>query len=824
MKTYLGSLILFAVLFSFSGCRKHFEDYPGNSAEKMTDLKVPASFDWKTTQDIELTVTLPAGSVYPMQSKLSIYLSNPLQNGELLATGSLNQGEPFVRLVRIPSYLRSLYLMLETSTGSKHFTEIPISGNSINYSFPDQKSDFVLKSTEAVTNDGPECDNCDQVISGNGNVNISGGQTYCVTGSFNGRVNFQTWNGGGTLKVCGNASLSGTTTLGTNSHIIVTQNGSLTMNALSMWGNSASVSVYSNASLTVNNSFSTVGTFLNYGQIVVNGSLTVQQLSNPFVNNGTIQVINGNFQLNNATMTQSGNLTVSGTVKLNTNSSMTNDGNISSGGQFEINGSVLANTGTILVTTSHFSINGSSSFVNQGSLDLTTGNFNVNSNSFINNGSVTAGGRISFNSGSSVVNNCMMVCQGLAEFNTGNIIFDNGYLRSETKIQINSGANTTLKSGSMLSTVDFDLYANINGQQATNSIKTENLFRMSAQTVSGPVELATDNLQILPGTPVSQHFINGATVVALGSEQNFLPITACNPEGVGSVTISDADNDGVPDDLDDFPNDPDRAYRSWYPGQNTYSTVAFEDLWPGLGDFDFNDVVVTFQYEMITNSSNELVDLMGRFRLMAAGASLNNGFAVSLPVSPVHIASVTGGQIDGGAIQFEQNGTEAGHTAHSVIIVYDAINTTFGGGFINTIPGNTYIETDTLTVAVSFADPQASYGAAPFNPFIYVNQERSKEIHLLDFPPTELVNPAFFGTWEDRSVPATGAYYKTEANLPWAIEIPVTFDYPIETIDILLTHLKFAEWASSGGTVYQDWYLDLSGYRNQQHIYQVPGQ
>jgi LruC domain-containing protein len=822
MRSLTKFLALAAILAAFSACRKHFEEMPVDTVNKMTDLKVPSSFDWKTTRDLQLTVNLPDDGIYPMQSRLDVYLSNPLLGGELLMSGSLNQGQAFERMVRVPSYLKSLHLMLVTSTGSRHFAEVPINGNFINYTFSAQKSGFSMKSSESVTNDGPECDNCDQVISGNGSVNITGGQTYCVTDNFTGTVSFQTWSGGGTLKVCGTATLSGTTTLGTNSHIIVTQNGSLALNALSMWGNSASVSVYSNASLTVNSGFSTVGTFLNYGQMIVNGNLTIQQLNNPFVNNGSIQVNNGNYQLNNATMIQSGSLTVSGTVKLNTNSSMTNNGTLTSGDQFEINGSVLANTGTVNVTQSHFSINGGSSFVNNGVVALTTGNFNVNSNSFTNNGSVTAGGRISFNSGSVVVNNCMMSCQGLAEFNSGNITFNNGYLRSETKIQINSGANTVLKNGSMLSTTSFELYANIIGQQATNSIKAETEFKMSSQTVSGPVELATNNLIILPGTPVSQHFINGATVVTLGNEQNFLPITACNPEGVGSIIINDTDNDGVPDDLDDFPNDPGRAYRSWYPGQNTFSTVAFEDLWPGLGDFDFNDVVVMFQYELITNASNQLVDLNGRFRLMAAGASLNNGFGVSIPVAPIHVGSVSGGQIDGNAILFDQSGAEAGHTTNTVIIVYDAISTTFGGGFINTIPTNNYIQTDTVTVSVTFASPQSSYGAAPFNPFIFIDQERGKEVHLLDFVPTDLVNPSYFGIWEDRSVPSAGAYYKTESNLPWAIEIPVTFDYPIETIDILLTHLKFAEWASSGGTVFQDWYLDLPGYRNQQNIYQVP--
>jgi LruC domain-containing protein len=62
----------------------------------------------------------------------------------------------------------------------------------------------------------------------------------------------------------------------------------------------------------------------------------------------------------------------------------------------------------------------------------------------------------------------------------------------------------------------------------------------------------------------------------------------------------------------------------------------------------------------------------------------------------------------------------------------------------------------------------------------------------------------------------------TVENLPWAINIYESFDYPIEKQDILWVHLKFAEWAMSGGVQFPDWYKNLQGYRNNSLIYQVP--
>ena len=79
-----------------------------------------------------------------------------------------------------------------------------------------------------------------------------------------------------------------------------------------------------------------------------------------------------------------------------------------------------------------------------------------------------------------------------------------------------------------------------------------------------------------------------------------------------------------------------------------------------------------------------------------------------------------------------------------------------------------------------------------------------------------------FGTGEDNSDPNNGKYYMTNTNLPWAINIYEKFDYPIEKQEILWVYSKFAEWAMSGGTLFPDWYKNLSGYRNSSLIYVKP--
>ncbi|PKP15501.1 MAG: hypothetical protein CVU06_16445, partial [Bacteroidetes bacterium HGW-Bacteroidetes-22] len=77
-------------------------------------------------------------------------------------------------------------------------------------------------------------------------------------------------------------------------------------------------------------------------------------------------------------------------------------------------------------------------------------------------------------------------------------------------------------------------------------------------------------------------------------------------------------------------------------------------------------------------------------------------------------------------------------------------------------------------------------------------------------------------TYDDNTNPSAGVYYKTVNNLPWAIHIYETFAYPSEKKDITGAHLKFAQWAISGGVQYPNWYQDAAGNRNDSNIYQLP--
>jgi len=294
-------------------------------------------------------------------------------------------------------------------------------------------------------------------------------------------------------------------------------------------------------------------------------------------------------------------------------------------------------------------------------------------------------------------------------------------------------------------------------------------------------------------------------------EPGFFPI-------IGEVD-SDTDGDGVPDTFDDFPEDAEAAFNSYYPSEGNYATLAFEDLWPSKGDYDFNDLIVDYNFNTITDINNEVIKLQGEFVIRAIGAGFHNGFGFELEnILSDQVSVVTGNVLEEGYIISNANGTEAGQSNATIIVFDDAWNHGYG----NTDPSKDFAApTEILQVEIQFTTPIpfAQFGLAPFNPFVIVNQERGREIHMANYAPTDLVDPSYFGQYNDDSDAATGKYYKTIENLPWVINIPTQFDYPIEKSSVDKAHLKFIPWVESGGGSSNDWYLNLVDYRNPTYIY-----
>lgn len=293
------------------------------------------------------------------------------------------------------------------------------------------------------------------------------------------------------------------------------------------------------------------------------------------------------------------------------------------------------------------------------------------------------------------------------------------------------------------------------------------------------------------------------------------------------VTETDTDGDGIVDALDAYPNDEKKAMNNWFPGTSgTYGTLGYEDLWPEKGDYDFNDLVVDYRINQITDAAARIVAIEGSFIVKAIGAGYRNGFAFLLPnadsedIDSVSVTLLGGGTPAGAGIE----GLEVGSVITLFSDAYALFGRTPAEGFINVYPDKPLISPVTLTVSIAFATPKAAsgFGYPPYNPFITVNQNPFQEVHLPGHAPSSRANGNLFGTGDDATSLVSGTYYQTGSGHPWAIHCPGGWNHMVESNDILNGYLRFVTWAESGGASYPDWYMDKSGYRNTGKIYTAP--
>jgi len=537
-----------------------------------------------------------------------------------------------------------------------------------------------------------------------------------------------------------------------------------------------------------------------------------------FKHHATI-VICGNANINNfqsadnklgkVYISETGTLATSGHLNINSKIDIYNFGNYSiSGNVNTMHPYKFYNYGTLNISGGIN--NKTKQFINEGTINL-SGNYNGDENSkAYNYGTFTISGNMNINSNSFFYNYCSLNITGNLIINRK--LYNYSYIKVGSTLTVNSSSYCYLKNASLIVTKNLTVNGDILGLGDTYSKIDieENTTINSGGKVKSKIDLCDAN-----GIEINNGTIQNSVVFC----EITIPQSACNPGSSGSTGTDDTDGDGVPDVEDEYPEDPERAFNNYYPNQTDFGTFVFEDLWPGMGDYDFNDLVLDFQYKIVTNANNLIVDIIAKTHVKAAGASFDNGFGISFPVNPEKCGSVSGYVHALNDLNINEKGYENGHDNNTVAIFYDAINTIYNSIMFNTVPGGNVVETDTITVTTYFSDPQIEMGQEPYNPFIYVDQVRGKEIHLIDNPPTDLANMAYFNTEQDNSNPATGRWYVTVNNLPWVVEIPVSFNYPIEKVDILAAYLKFEAWAVSSGVSYTDWYLDEPGYRNEENIY-----
>ncbi len=262
-----------------------------------------------------------------------------------------------------------------------------------------------------------------------------------------------------------------------------------------------------------------------------------------------------------------------------------------------------------------------------------------------------------------------------------------------------------------------------------------------------------------------------------------------------------------------------------YPSENNFVTLAYEDNWPALGDYDMNDVVLAFQTRQYVNELQQVIRYDIKGRVLAIGASYHNGFAVQLD-------NVPSGNVDELLMRYDINDQAQSTSAleqndandDAVIIVtqdlWDHVSAQNSCSYYRTQDGCEAEQRFEFSIAVPLIEPIAIENAPDtvLNPFIFAtpgtyhgdgfdsHPGRGLEIHLKNKKASARFNTAFVGMADDESRPEDSKWFLNVNNMPWAIELPTLWNHPKERVDILDAYPEFPEFVESEGQQKTTWY------------------
>lgn len=267
-----------------------------------------------------------------------------------------------------------------------------------------------------------------------------------------------------------------------------------------------------------------------------------------------------------------------------------------------------------------------------------------------------------------------------------------------------------------------------------------------------------------------------------------------------------------------------------YPSSGDFVSLAFEDNWPAVGDYDMNDVVMAYRTRKYIDENNRVIRYDVEGRLLAMGASYHNGFAVQLDGIDTENVNKT-------LMRYEVNGVNKNNESNyfsplelnndnetAVIIIsndlWSEITISASCSYYRTSDNCTKKEPYSFIVSIPLIQSM-DINEAPsdvLNPFIFASPGwyhgddfssppgRSLEIHLKNKPVSPQFNHDFFNLADDYSDEVDGLTFLTANNMPWALQMPTLWSHPKERIDLNRAYPRFMDFVESSGLDSSTWY------------------
>ncbi len=598
-------------------------------------------------------------------------------------------------------------------------------------------------------------------ISSLGGAALEAGKNYKITGTYNGSFTF--WGSSNVkLYIQGIWNMPSDSQIQTGLEIIVMSGAKILANKNASFVGSSSLTIMPNGvvelkSLTFSNQ---EGHLKNWGSLTLGDDFTMSA-GGLFYSKGTIVAKNGSF--NNASpMQNDGTITLDGKLTMPSNASFINTGEVTAK-DLDVNGVSLTNEGKMIFD------------------------------------------QISSVNNSTVYNSCYMEAKNSAVFSgCRNFVLDQGYLKGKN-LTIR-GCVVKLNNGSMIEATN--ILHNQSEATSYDGGTTGNRSLIKADKVEGQGITYSGKLTI----ESDHHFTKNS-----GEDWKYTMNSPAEMTGYGDSNVvieicTGTANGGNPGTDPGNPTFPIESVN------DTKYTYLFEDQWPLYGDYDMNDVVIRVKKTtMYLNASNKVEKFKLEAELVAVGASKNIAAGLQLDdVAASLVSSVEYGSTKPSTLfSYASQGVEAGQS--KAVIPFFANAHAFMGNstnaFVNTVIGSTANVSvlPTIVVTATFSSATLSpesFAAGKLNLFIITDGQSNnrKEVHVVNYRPTDKASTTFFGNNNDGSSATAGKYYVSKDNLAWGICVASSVNHPKEYAKVTDVFPNFASWVTSGGSSNTDWY------------------
>lgn len=229
-------------------------------------------------------------------------------------------------------------------------------------------------------------------------------------------------------------------------------------------------------------------------------------------------------------------------------------------------------------------------------------------------------------------------------------------------------------------------------------------------------------------------------------------------------------------------------------------TVMFEDNYPLLGDYDFNDFVALYTYEVNTKSNNpNLIDYIEiRLEIRAIGATkvyVPHLRLKSYGVDRVEKIELVEGDVQGLKVELLSDAKASDLESGKMVLAFNGAEDKGGMTYFNTEKGTQASLSKKLSARVYFKDnTDVSYLKIDGFDLFLATKDRKLEIHALG-------NGTAFSLDNYKN---EDLYKDAGTNLVWAINVPKVINHAYERGDFLKAYPDFKTWAESANA--SKWY------------------